>query len=241
MKQLVFIVIFISLFGFLKGQNQQDTIKVNDNLYLIKLTDNSWIHVSYLNGFTCNGLILKDNNKAFLFDTPSYDSVTVELVNYIQNNLELKISGFITNDWHIDSQGGLGVINNLGIPSYSHEITREIAKSKELPFTAVGFNDSLTLNFESKTIELYYYGAAHTIDNIVVWIPSEQILVASCMVKELMQNNLGFTGDGDLKSYPETMKKVCSKFTTAKYVIPGHGRAGGYDLLTHTLEIAKRY
>ena len=240
MKQLALTIVLILFFGISKGQNQSDTLKINDHLHLIKLTDNAWIHVSYLNGFTCNGLLITENGNAFLFDTPSYDSTTVELTNYVRDILRLKIVGFVTNDWHIDSQGGLGVINKLGILSYSSEMTREIAKSKELPFTTIGFKDSLKINFESKTIELYYLGAAHTMDNIVAWIPSEQILFASCMVKTLLQNNLGFTGDGDIHAYTETMKKVCKKFPEAKYVIPGHGEHGGFDLLTHTLELAER-
>jgi metallo-beta-lactamase class B len=240
MKHFVITIVFISFFGIIKGQDQSDTVMINENLYLIKLTDHSWIHVSHLNGFTCNGFLLADNKKAFLFDTPSYDSTTIELTNYIQDILKLKIMGFVTNDWHIDSQGGLGVINELKIPGYSNEMTREIAKSKGLPITSNGFQDSLKINFESLSIELYYLGAAHTMDNIVAWIPEEKILFADCMVKGLVQNNLGFTGDGDLNAYSETLRKVMERFSNVKYVIPGHGNYGGYDLITHTKEIADR-
>ena len=240
MKHLIITFTLILLFGVLRGQEQTDTIKINENLYLLKLTENSWIHVSYLNGFACNGLLLVDNNKAFLFDTPSYDSITTDLIGYIHDKLGLRIVGFITNDWHIDSQGGLSVINRLGIPSYSNEMTREIAKSKGLPFTSNGFKDSLKLNFESITIELYYFGAAHTVDNIIAWIPESQILFTDCMIKELSQNNLGFTGDGDIDAYPGTLRKVCERFSNAKFVIPGHGKHGGYELITHTLGIADK-
>ncbi|PLX15070.1 MAG: hypothetical protein C0597_09280 [Marinilabiliales bacterium] len=126
----------------------------------------------------------------------------------------------------------------MGIPSYSSNMTRDIAKSKGLPQTTEGFSDSLIINFDNKAIELYYYGAAHTMDNIVAGIPSESILYASCMIKTLSQNNLGFTGDGDLHEYPRTLKKIHNKFQNAKYVIPGHGKFGGYDLVKHTLEIS---
>ena len=240
MKHLIITITLISIFEIIQGQEQPDTIKINEDLYLLRLTKNAWIHVSYLNGYACNGLLLVENNKAFLFDTPSYDSITTELIGYIKDNLELKVVGFITNDWHIDSQGGLGVINRLQIPGYSNEMTKEIAKSKGLPYTSNEFKDSLKINFESMTIELYYFGAAHTMDNIVAWIPETQILFADCMVKELSQNNLGFTGDGDVKAYPETLRKVGKKFLNAKYVIPGHGKYGGYELITHTLKIAEK-
>ena len=116
MKLTITVILFIFSLGILQGQNQQDTLKINDELYLIRLTNNSWIHVSYLNGFECNGLIFVNNQKAFLFDTPSYDSVTVVLTSYIQNTMGLEIVGFVTNDWHIDSQGGLEIIKKLGIP-----------------------------------------------------------------------------------------------------------------------------
>jgi metallo-beta-lactamase class B len=240
MKNFILTLVLIVAKGFLYGQAVSERVTINNKLYLIKLTANSWIHVSYLNGYPCNGLILAENNKAFLFDTPPDDSTTQNLVDYIEKTLKLQIAGFITNDWHIDSQGGLGLINRLGIPSYSNELTRQIAKSKGLPFTNHGFNDSLRIAFESKTIECYYLGAAHTMDNILVWIPSEQVLFADCLVKELSQNNLGFTGDGDINAYPETLKRISKKFSNAKYVIPGHGLYGGFELVTHTMSIVNK-
>jgi metallo-beta-lactamase class B len=77
-------------------------------------------------------------------------------------------------------------------------------------------------------------------DNIVVWVPEEQLLFADCMVKTLRQNNLGFTGDGDVNTYSETLRKISERFSNAKYVIPGHGNYGGYDLIIHTKDIADR-
>ena len=82
-------------------------------------------------------------------------------------------------------------------------------------------------------------GAAHSMDNIVVWIPSEQILFTACMVKNMRSKNLGNTADGDLISYPMTLTKVMKKFPSAKIVIPGHGEYGGLELIEHTLELTK--
>lgn len=86
----------------------------------------------------------------------------------------------------------------------------------------------------------YYLGAAHSLDNIVVWIPSEQILFAGCMIKSLNSKDLGNTADGDLAAYPQTIDRLIHKFPVVKYVIPGHGTFGGLDLMTHTKELAKR-
>jgi metallo-beta-lactamase class B len=243
MKRIVLIVYLSFLTNLVFSQDKSNIINICDELQLIKISADAYIHISYIhNGKSkvpCNGLILIDNDKAFLFDTPNIDSTTRILIAYLKDNLKLKIVGFISNDWHWDSMGGLDVINKSGIPTYANEMTIDIAKTKGLPIPSVGFKDSLILKFGDKAIHCYYFGAAHTIDNIVVWIPSEQILFADCMIKELKAKDLGFTDDGDLTSYPKTLKKVKDKFSNAKIVIPGHGDFGGVDLIEHTIDLAK--
>jgi metallo-beta-lactamase class B len=243
MKRIT-LLIYLSVFtGMIYSQEKSNIINIGDELQLIKISNNAYIHISYIhngnNKIPCNGMILIDNDKAFLFDTPNIDSITQILIKYIKDVLNLKIVGFISNDWHWDSMGGLDVINKSGIPTYANEMTIDIAKSKGLAIPSVGFKDSLILKLGDKEIKCYYLGAAHTIDNIVIWIPSEQILFADCMIKELKAKDLGFTGDGDLISYPMTLKKVKDKFLYAKIVIPGHGEFGGFDLIEHTIDLAK--
>jgi metallo-beta-lactamase class B len=238
MKRILSILNFILLFGVINAQNDSETLMITDKLQLIRISDNAFIHLSYLQGSVpCNGLILVDKDKAFLFDTPCDDSTTQILLTYIKVNLKLQVTGFLTNDWHIDSQGGLGLINKLGITSYANEMTRQIAREKGLPVTTYGFKDSLKINFGDKLIECFYPGPAHTMDNILVWIPSERILFADCLIKELAAKNLGYTADGDVNAYPETLKKIMKKFSNAQYVIPGHGKHGGFELITHTMEL----
>ena len=117
-------------------------------------------------------------------------------------------------------------------------MTVQLAKAKNLPLPTNGFKDSITLYLGDKEIFCEYLGAAHSMDNIVVWIPSEKLLFAGCMVKELNSKHLGNTTDGDLKAYPETIKRVLNKYHDAKYVVPGHGLFGGLELLRHTLDLS---
>jgi metallo-beta-lactamase class B len=237
-------ILMISIVGF--GQTfENEILNVSNDLRLIKLTDNSFIHESFFTSekfgrFGSNGMILIDNGKAFLFDTPMTDSVTIQLLDFIEDSLRLEIVGFIANDWHSDSMEGLDLIIKKGIKSYSNEMTRKINSEKGLPIPEVGFIDSLTIQFGDYELICRYHGAAHTFDNIVVWIPKEKILFADCMIKETRARNLGFTGDGDLNSYPSTLKKVRDLYSDAKYVIPGHGRVGGIELIDHTIELTKR-
>lgn len=77
-----------------------------------------------------------------------------------------------------------------------------------------------------------------SVDPIVIWIPSERILFAGCMVKCLDSDNLGNTADGDLIAYPGTMRDLMGKFPEAAIVIPGHGPFGGLELIQHTINLA---
>ena len=246
MKNLLLIILLN--FCFVKysfSQLQFHTYKVSKDIEVIKISDDAYVHISYTQTpkwgrVGSNGLFLINNGKAALFDTPMTDSLTKDLVNWITDTLKANITMFVPNHWHDDCMGGLAYLNHLGIESYANEMTIQIAKSKNLPVPLHGFKDSLKLTLGDKKIICNYLGAAHTLDNIVVWVQSEKILFAGCMVKDLKSKNLGNTVDGNLDEYPNTIKKVLNKYRDAEFVIPGHGRIGGIDLLKHTLKLSNR-
>jgi metallo-beta-lactamase class B len=83
-----------------------------------------------------------------------------------------------------------------------------------------------------------YFGAGHTADNVVAWLPSQKILFGGCLIKSLDSQSLGNTADGDLQAYPTTLQKVLAAYNHATIVVPGHGDWGGPDLIEHTLKLA---
>lgn len=220
-------------------------ITINHDLQLIKISGNAYIHVSYSDlpefGRTpANGLIFLNNGNAFLFDTPWSDSLTRNLVEYLDVKMGVKVTGFIPNHWHADCMGGLGYLQKMGIDSWACQKTIDIASTKDLPLPTHAFKDSLRLYLGNKEIYCYYPGAAHSLDNIVVWIPSEKILFPGCMVKGINSENLGNVEDGDIYSYPGTIERLIKIFENSKIVIPGHGQWGGRELLFHTLNLASK-
>jgi metallo-beta-lactamase class B len=234
---IAFILLFLQSSVFPQGTFK--TINVSRDIELVKLSDNAYVHVSYSESpkiprYSSNGLIFINGGEAFLFDTPVTDALTKKLVSWIKDSLKAKLVGFMPNHWHADCMGGLRYLKRIGIESYANQMTIKIAKSKKLSVPAHGFKDSLQIPLGDKTIECYYLGPAHSLDNIVVWIPSERILFAGCMVKSLDSKNLGNIADGDLAAYPKTIDKVIKKFLDVKIVIPGHGNIGAVDLLLHT-------
>jgi hypothetical protein len=241
MKQL-FTFLLVVCFAF-SGFSQINRIRISDNVELIKISANAYVHVSYSSlpsygRVASNGLVFVNGKEAFLFDTPMTDSLTMELVAYIRDSMKLKIAGFVPNHWHADCIGGLGYLKDQKIESWANQMTIDIARSRNLPVPDHGFRDSIELHLGEKLIKCYYLGAAHSSDNIVVWIPSEKILFPGCIVKSLTSENLGNTADGDLTAYPKTMDAVIRKFPIAEIVIPGHGAVGGRELLIHTKELS---
>jgi len=236
------IVVLLLFASTVYSQSGSKKITVNNDLEIIQLTPNTYIHISFaefegIGRFASNGMILTNGNKAFLFDTPPTIQLTQQLVGWITQTMKLKIVGFIPNHWHIDCMGGLSYLQSIGVKSYANQMTIDIAKIKNLPLPTHGFKDSLTLYMGKSEIFCYYPGAGHSMDNIVVWIPSEKVLFGGCLVKELNAKGLGNIVDGDLIAYPKTIDKVLHKFQDAKFVIPGHGAYGGLELVRHTNEL----
>jgi metallo-beta-lactamase class B len=242
MKKLLILLLAFCLPFSVFTQTNYKTIIISDDIKLIQISDHSYVHVSNMifpdhSRYPCNGLIYIDERKAFLFDTPPTDSLTKILVNWLQDSMQVTIVGFVPNHWHNDCMGGLSYLQSRGIDSYANQMTIDIAEAHHLPIPAQGFNDSLKLFLGTKAICCYYFGAAHSMDNIVVWIPEEKILFPGCMVKELNAKNPGNTANGDLNEYPKTIDKLLEKFKVAKIVIPGHGQFGGMELIRHTKEL----
>lgn len=241
MKKIIFLIA-IGFFPLIA--NSQESIRISPDLELIKITKNAYLHVSYatlpdFGRVSANGLIFINNSQAFLFDTPWNDTLTRLLINYLRKTMKLQVTGFIPNHWHEDCMGGLNYLKSQKIKSYANQLTIDIATGKGLPVPDEGFKDSLRLNFGGKNICCYFLGAAHSLDNIVVWIPSEKILFAGCMCKSISADNPGNIADGNLSEYPKTIDRVIQKFKNAEIVIPGHGPAGGPELLTHTRSLFK--
>lgn len=243
MKKLILLTFLGSI---LTAGYSQEAIRITPDLELIKISENAYLHVSYCTlpvygRVSANGLIFINNKSAFLFDSPWSDSLTFTLLSYLKNQMKLEITGFVPNHWHEDCMGGLGYLKSQGIKSYANQLTIDLAKQKGLPVPDHGFKDSLRLSLGDKFIYCYFPGAAHSLDNIVVWIPSEGILFPGCICKSSDAGNLGNISDGDISEYPKTIDRIVNRFNDIKVVIPGHGSIGGPELLAHTRSLIIKY
>jgi metallo-beta-lactamase class B len=242
MQKYFSLLCFFSFFGMGYLNSQSDTIYASDNLILEKISPSTYRHISFLYAdnygkIACNGMLVIHNGEALLFDTPSYDSVSVELFDFLQNNLRVELKGVVVNHFHIDCLGGLKAFHDRKIPSYANNSTIEAAATAGYELPEVGFDSLLVLKVGGLDVKNLYAGPAHTLDNIYSFVESEGVLFGGCAVKSLHAGK-GNLEDANVKAWPMTMQTILNRHEKSiKIVIPGHGKPGGKELLDFTAKM----
>lgn len=213
----------------------------SDGLVITKISKSAYEHTSFLqtNDFgyvPCNGLIVKNNNETIIFDTPTNDKSSEELIKWIHEKLHSKINAAIPTHFHDDCLGGLQAFHKKNITSYAFFKTIELAKEKNLVVPENSFKDSLILNVGNETTITKFFGEGHTKDNVVGYFPYENILFGGCLIKELDATK-GYLGDANVATWSNTVEKVKKEYPHVKIVVPGHGEYGNKRLLDYTIKL----
>jgi metallo-beta-lactamase class B len=215
----------------------------SEDLIVTQITENCFVHISFLqtNDFgnvPCNGLIVTNNNEAIIFDTPTNENNSEELINWIKGTLKCKINALIPGHFHDDCLGGLKAFDKNGIPSYANYKTIELAKEHNYNIPTNSFKDSLTLKVGNEIITAKFFGEGHTKDNVVGYFPSENVMFGGCLIKEIDASK-GYSGDANVKDWSGTVEKVKKEYPDVKIVIPGHGKCGDKKLFDYTIALFK--
>lgn len=243
----IFVFIFLFFFaGFCAKAQQKSLFQAQEvyrsgTLVLTQVSENTFIHTSFLqtNDFgnvPCNGLVVRNGNKAVVLDTPTDVAASEELIQWITKNQQLEIKGIVPTHFHNDCLGGLQAFADRGIPSYGTFKTIELAKANNYVVPQYGFADSLVLKLGRRSLIVKHFGEGHTRDNVVAYFPSEGVLFGGCLVKEVDATR-GYLGDANLDTWSGTVEAVKKGFPETKIVVPGHGKHGGVELLDYTIKL----
>lgn len=218
----------------------------------------------------CNSMIVQcPNNTLVWVDTPLTDQATQQVHEWLLQTYKDPNIIQINTGFHNDNLAGNGYLINRGIPCYGSDLTPTLIKEywdqsvkKVLPYyerAGQRYRDALvnhklvppnklypltkglTLNIGEETAEVYFPGPSHTRDNVVVYFKQRHLLFGGCMIKALMAENPGFTGDADMTAWPISAQKVLEKYPHARIVVPGHGHWGNLDLVRHTIKVCEKY
>ncbi|ELY0898828.1 DIM/SIM/IMP family subclass B1 metallo-beta-lactamase [Pseudomonas aeruginosa] len=225
------VLCLLSILNFAVAEEVLPEIKVE------KLEEGIYLHTSYLeyqgNIYEKHGLVVIDDRKAYIIDTPVLAIDTERLVKWFEER-NFTIGASFSTHFHSDSSGGIEWLNKNSIPTYASELTNELLKKDGKAQAKNSFN-AVSFWLVKNKIEVFYPGPGHTQDNEVVWIPSKKILFGGCFVKP---DGLGYLGDANLEAWPNSARKLMSKYSNAKLVIPSHSEIGNASLLKRTWEQA---
>ena len=215
----------------------------SDDLIITQVSPNAFQHTSYLQTETwgkvpCNGLLVKDQEEAIVYDTPTTNPTSEELIQWITDNLHTKIKAVVPTHFHDDCLGGLKAFHNHQIASYANTKTIELAKENHYEVPQNAIIDSISIKIGNKTSTAKYFGEGHTKDNIVGYFPSENIMFGGCLIKELDATK-GYLGDANVDTWSNTVEKVRAQYPNVRVVIPGHGDFGDKKLLDYTINLFK--
>jgi metallo-beta-lactamase class B len=185
--------------------------------------------------------VINISEKAILVDAPWDSAHTKQIVDFIRDSLRSALQIAIITHAHDDRIGGISELKSENIPVYGSELTTMLAKKAGIPRPDVIFNDSLILNFNGFNLLIYFPGAGHSLDNVMVWISAENVLYGGDFIKDMASSNIGNMEDADTEAWKISLEKTMKRFSDAQFIIPGHGNPGGQELIQHTMELLNKW
>lgn len=240
---VVFLIVGLTAIAQKQPSFKAKEVYKSNRLIITQISENSFQHTSYLqtNDFgnvPCNGLIVSSSNEVIIFDTPTNDNASEELIKWITEKLKSKIKGIVATHFHDDCLGGLKAFHDHQISSYAYSKTIAFAKENNFEVPKNSFKNQLILKVGKESTITQFFGEGHTKDNVVGYFPSEDIMFGGCLIKELNATK-GFLGDANISTWSKTVENVRQKYPNVKIVIPGHGIYGDKSLLDYTIKLFK--
>jgi cyclase len=188
------------------------TIKLADNLYVI--------HNDFVPG---NTTVLITNEGVLLVDD-KYEIDGPNVVAEVKKLTSQPIKYVVNTHHHSDHSGSNALIQKLGAQVVTSEAARKrMVEGKQPGLSNVTFEQKGHIYLGGQTVDLYYFGRAHTDGDIVALFPAQRVLAMG----DSYANDPGtpelvdFDGGGSAIEWPKTLTKTLAlDFDRA---VPGHG------------------
>jgi len=211
---------------------------------LSKIADNVWVHTTNYNlpgqnPIPVNGLVVVDGEDVILVDGAWGELATLSLLEKIKSETGKSVTKMVVTHHHMDRTAGVDVAEWQGIQVFTHPDTPALAARSGFPVpnTSVAALKDPGARTAIDSIELAYPGPGHAPDNLVVYIPSADILYAGCAVRGAGSKTLGNTDDAELATWAQSLQWMKTTYPKTKTVVPGHGKGANLSLIDATLAL----
>lgn len=240
--RLIFLATLLSHFA-----QAQPTPK--PSLTATPLNNQVYVHTTYgiygNSPVPSNGLIVITTDGVVLIDT-GWDTAndtdnTRQLLRWIADSLRQPIRLCIITHAHDDKVGGITELRKAGIRVISTPLTAQRAVKSGYPSPDPILPADTTFSVGREPIRCYFPGEGHTSDNVVVWLPNQQILYGGCFVKSVAAFGMGNLADANVKAWSGSIRNVMRQFGDARIVVPGHEEWSDTKALEHTLQLINKH
>jgi metallo-beta-lactamase class B len=224
-----------------RSSEPTDTVTLGPDLEVHRLRPGYWVHVSRdPQGIPANGMLVRTRGGLLLVDTGWSEGQTERLLTWARRALGGRVREAIVTHSHNDRAGGLAALARHRVPLVALDLTADkLRQGGAAAVPARVFTAAESARADPLGFEVFYPGAGHASDNIVVWFPAERILFGGCLVKAEAAPDLGNVADADLARWSSAVDAVRTRYPEAAIVVPGHGPVGTVQALVHTVELLR--
>ncbi len=217
-----------------------------DDVAIEPLTEGVWTHTSYrsVDGYgevPSRGLIVLTTDHIVLIDTAWSDEQTRVILGWIRAELGRFPDALVATHAHQDKMGGVQAAHDVGVRSYALARSNELAPGRGLVPARVGLDlaPGEARQLGGYGLEVFYPGAGHSEDNLVVYVPAAQVLHGGCLIRPADATSLGNTADATLAHWDAAVGATLARYRSARFVVASHGAegVGGVELLSHTIDL----
>ncbi len=215
--------------------------RIGPTVWVRKIAPELWLHTTtavipgnYV--FPANGLILERRGGSLLIDTTYTPGQAEVLVQWAKRELARPITLAIATHFHTDRTGGVEGLKKRGIRTLAYPLTCTLAAEHQMPVPEPIADFAAGAYRLDADCELFFPGAGHTRDNVVAWLPRQQVLLGGCFLKSVTSRDLGNVADAVVPDWAGSVRRAREHYPAARITIPGHGTIEG-DPIARTVNL----
>ncbi|QJB31429.1 subclass B1 metallo-beta-lactamase [Chitinophaga oryzae] len=225
----------------MKAQTQNEPLRIQ------RLAGNCYVYTTMgtlENGarFPSNSMYVITRQGAVMIDIPWDTAQLMPLLDTIRQRHGKEVIACIATHFHDDRTAGLNALAARGIKTYSTALTLALCKKEQNDQAEYIIPEDTTFRFGDRRLEVFYPGAGHSPDNIVIWVPEDKVLYGGCFVKSTDSRDLGNLSDASPHEWKKSMMKLKARYPRPVATVPGHGPLDSrHNACDHTLQLIKAY
>jgi len=216
------------------GPPELTLVEVRDRIYTIR------------NAGSGNATLLVGDTAAILIDD-KFPQDHDGIVAFVEEAANVPLKYVINTHLHPDHAGGNPAMQGIGAAIVASANARRIMAEREQPgLPDITLEESLRLWLDDMPVDLHYLGRGHTDGDIVVHLPTENLVVTGDLFALYgpYRAVVDYTAGGSLRDWTRTLERLLAlEFDT---VIPGHSGvtdranvAGYMDYLSRTQNMVR--